>query len=1026
MIVRTNVPALNAHRFLGLNTAAAAKNLEKLSSGFRINRAADDAAGLAISEKMRGQIRGLGMAEQNAKNGISLLQTAEGALSETHGILQRMRELAVQSSNGTYQDEDRMMITKEFDQLKGELDRIAESTHYNGIKLLDGSLSSANASAAASGVQGVVITDAVDATNATYTFEGLAGIINGVKGEQIFGGHIYTAGQINGAAAGNFFAGLDAMTAGQGININGFTIRSDGAALAGGTGTGFTIFNTESDNVALHDGIAIQNDVLGAGTARDLTAVLDVLNANDNNWNYSINDDNQLVVILKEGASDDARFNGPSAITNTPIPGIATTAATLTTAFTIADAFTNEIDGKVVIGTSNATLTGTADITGLANGDSVSVTINGVDYTFSVITAGTSDTSIDTTTTPGQGVANIIEYNPATGAGGTTDLLALLNDHFADYTWSVEGNDLVATAVVGGKVGEASEDVGLERFSAFTTAGTTTAGEHAFVEIAAPFLGLFSGVEALKEGDKITLGDFEYTMTADSTKDTFLAALNAATAADLGLTAAAATAYDVAGSVWSFNASGNLEWEQGNSTTAYNPNAASFELTVSRFGGVAPALDIGTVAVTRAAAPGDVELEATFVDGTDAVEYAELTVDLPGGVNSIGGGLTGIIKFGQSAPVNAEAARYEVHKDYVEDFLVRTLGLTMSATELQISVALEKATGVDVTKNYNIARETDGSISITAKNAGVDANRNAFFTEGMSEVKEIVRGADSYRELTLIVDEELATDSTLIDKTITINGKTYQFTGQAQIDEYDRFTEDGARLENGNYAINLRKADAENPNYTYNVAEAIMNAVNIVEARAAGVDQMVMAVIGRGMNTPEDMTDPTKLNTVTFNISLGAGGLAGSVGNTGLTFQIGANGSEDQRISMSINAMDSKNLGISGMEVEYNRVTGATVAESSIATEKDANKAIDILDGAIMMVSAQRADLGAVQNRLESSLRSLGVSKENLTSAESIIRDVDMAAEMMMFTRNNILVQAAQAMLAQANALTQGVLSLLR
>ncbi len=142
MRIQHNIAALNAHAKLGINQTAQSKNLEKLSSGYRINRAGDDAAGLAISEKMRGQIRGLNMANKNAQDGISLIQTAEGGLQETHDILQRMRELAVQSANGTYQDEvDRENINKEVNALKSEIDRISTSTHYNGINLLDGSLS---------------------------------------------------------------------------------------------------------------------------------------------------------------------------------------------------------------------------------------------------------------------------------------------------------------------------------------------------------------------------------------------------------------------------------------------------------------------------------------------------------------------------------------------------------------------------------------------------------------------------------------------------------------------------------------------------------------------------------------------------------------------------------------------------------------------------------------------------------------------------------------------------------------------
>ena len=142
MRIQHNISALNSHRQLMNNNSAVSKNLEKLSSGFRINRAGDDAAGLAISEKMRGQIRGLDQAQANANDGISLIQTAEGGLNETHAILQRMRELAVQSSNGTYQDEvDRTNLNKELTALTSEIDRISSATHFNKINLLDGSLS---------------------------------------------------------------------------------------------------------------------------------------------------------------------------------------------------------------------------------------------------------------------------------------------------------------------------------------------------------------------------------------------------------------------------------------------------------------------------------------------------------------------------------------------------------------------------------------------------------------------------------------------------------------------------------------------------------------------------------------------------------------------------------------------------------------------------------------------------------------------------------------------------------------------
>ncbi|MBO1264867.1 flagellin Hag [Proteiniclasticum sp. SCR006] len=141
MRINNNIAAMNTYSRLTSAQGAQAKSLEKLSSGLRINRAGDDAAGLAISEKMRGQIGGLNQATRNAQDGISLIQTAEGGLNETHSILQRMRELTVQSANDTNTDEDRLNIQDEFDQLAKEITRVATTTQFNGKALLDGTAS---------------------------------------------------------------------------------------------------------------------------------------------------------------------------------------------------------------------------------------------------------------------------------------------------------------------------------------------------------------------------------------------------------------------------------------------------------------------------------------------------------------------------------------------------------------------------------------------------------------------------------------------------------------------------------------------------------------------------------------------------------------------------------------------------------------------------------------------------------------------------------------------------------------------
>lgn len=201
MRIQHNIMAMNAYRNYTNNTSALSKNLEKLSSGYKINRAGDDAAGLAISEKMRAQITGLNKAQDNANDGISLVQTAEGALTEVHDMLNRMYELAVQSANGTYDNAvDRSNLNAEVLQLKSEIDRISQASNFNGIKLLDGNYSSAlqigdtadtynqltvtisGVSTTFLSINNVTITDIGSATAAISSIKGAINYVSRVRG----------------------------------------------------------------------------------------------------------------------------------------------------------------------------------------------------------------------------------------------------------------------------------------------------------------------------------------------------------------------------------------------------------------------------------------------------------------------------------------------------------------------------------------------------------------------------------------------------------------------------------------------------------------------------------------------------------------------------------------------------------------------------------------------------------------------------------------------------------------------------
>ena len=281
MVVQHNMQALNANRMLGITTKSQSKATEKLSSGFKINRAADDAAGLSISEKMRKQIRGLDQASTNAEDGISAVQTAEGALTEVHSMLQRMNELAVQAANGTNSESDREAIQNEIDQLTTEIDRVAETTKFNETYLLKGNGKTATniISAKDAGINGTLT--GVGTGKATFTMTALR------NGQTInIGSKGYTIGVTVGASTSEFFKNLVSTSLenniGSIVTVNGaeYTIVAkdsttdptkvsseklanmikDGDTVVIGTQTYVTMIDNDGDGVGDNDGSVISAD----------------------------------------------------------------------------------------------------------------------------------------------------------------------------------------------------------------------------------------------------------------------------------------------------------------------------------------------------------------------------------------------------------------------------------------------------------------------------------------------------------------------------------------------------------------------------------------------------------------------------------------------------------------------------------------------------------------------------------------------------------------------------------------------
>jgi len=261
MIINHNMAALNTYNRLSANNANSSKSLEKLSSGLRINRAGDDAAGLAISEKMRGQIRGLDQASRNAQDSISLIQTAEGALNETHSILQRMRELAVQSSNDTATDADRKEIGKEITQLKDEINRISNDTEFNTKKLLNGSVGNTGNITTDNHVLGSVKVVDSNLKADTYTLTTTAVATVGMD--------INT--NTTGLVAGNFDLNTDANI--DGLKLGNYTLSFKSTGVA----NTFDISLKNSDGVevgALNGWVAGGGNAAIAGNLPDGTATL--------------------------------------------------------------------------------------------------------------------------------------------------------------------------------------------------------------------------------------------------------------------------------------------------------------------------------------------------------------------------------------------------------------------------------------------------------------------------------------------------------------------------------------------------------------------------------------------------------------------------------------------------------------------------------------------------------------------------------------------------------------------------------
>ena len=911
MRIQHNIMALNSYRQLGGNNSALAKNLEKLSSGYRINRAGDDAAGLAISEKMRAQIKGLEAAQKSANDGISLVQTAEGALTEAHSMLNRMTYLATQSANGTYDNEvDRANLDKEFQTLKEEIDRIAQATNFNGINLLDGSLSTGNIT-----TEGMKLTQ-IDTANGVTITQGDNG--GGSKGEfsidltNAFGDGDTIAIQFGGTL-GTAFAGADTLTLTYGTDFSGDTIEKQAESIK---------------NKLLTDTNIAQNfNVTVDGTKVTLTA------------NKEGNKATEVGTVVNVTATDKKAVADATWKESVPAAGDST----------------SEAIHKFV----NLFAKNDASGMDIKNGDVLSFDIEAADGTkyTAKLTVGTDfqigTTENDTINNLKDALENkaTFEQNDSTVADETKmkfgDLFAVANDGAGGLTITEKGSITNA-----GKFTIKNEATGKSATGAYTPAGGGDAAAQKYT------MALKAGeAQNLAIGDKLTfkgtLSDgrtFEFEVEAGKDFKVDNAGFSGATSTLKNLEDLLETkGMDIKLSDGSTVKSNEIFGTGAGKELDFDGAAGT--ITANRAGTVA-AGSIQSVTLTSGEAAS---LDSNLINGAQQTA-ATSTIEFGEGVN-----------YGSVIEVNGQ--KYEIVKD--ADDITAKGNKAIVVSDIKDTASIAKAMAGALKNDLS---DTEYEISVSGSKVNIKTTEIG----SAAKAATVSSSGDKVSQIEFTLDPKKMQEGT----TVTINGQTYEFVTKGN----DVKTQGATKIE----VDDFEKATSESLG-------------KLLSDTANGVKGAQVLADADGKVTVRGIADKTgKVETPTVKFADGKGGL---------TMQIGDTAADYNKIKVSIYDMHCADMGI---------------GDTDIKTIDTAAAAIDKIKSAINYVSDVRGDLGAIQNRLEHTINNLGVQTENITAAESRIRDTDMAEEMMAYTKNNILVQAAQAMLAQANQVPQGILQLLQ
>jgi len=911
--INQNPIALNANRNLRVTGAAIAKSLERLSSGLRINRAADDAAGLSISEKLRGQIRGLQRASANALDGVSLIQTAEGALGEMHTILQRMRELAVQAANGIYTAGDRQAIQLEISQLTDEINRIANTTEFNSKRLLDGTM-------------GALIS--------TDDFSRIRAAVTGSVGQ-----------------GGNFVLKCVAKTTGQlqVLKTDVFTVqqKSDSVGLLNFLQTwraDATIATAGADGIGNTGAYQIELPITGGGS-------IAVGSVNDGTFVVSDATTAAAGDLLRDNLQTEELGNG--------------------------DVLRMTFQTSTGVQTVDVVIRGVAAMTNSGLAASITAQLGGAVGPF-LAAPGVSFTAT------GQ---FLMSLDPG---------VTILNTQFMDTDGS--GSDFYLSF---GQTGStATSNVMFNNFVyGFTNAGGSTG---------AISVGGANARSTYGSAGYISIGD----VTAGTVQMRFATRFNWALVAGAGNSTTDTISWDRYTGGNSLQKYGSL-WQTGpvpsNGTylvsAITNRTYAVFgfnnELYTDR---VAAGIDQDTAI---AAARGTRQLGLV---GSTVVSVFSISASFQGTIGSalenVRIAFDGILQEGETATFNTSTTNV-LTADQLNTLAsltrFRDLGVFNGRKNVEFELFL-RGTSNRATVNLSTNdtyEDMAGKISLALWNA-----------QGTGIINTAIINPQQMPDLVHVNTIGVAKGTMSI--VCPIPGAQIVFSGDEALLKALSVVETRASKSPvySVSALNLEvNKSAGSTRVDTNEINGLLPGLRIFFDNTLGLrlDPQPPTDADAGPNTLSTFAFPRAFERPVISVSGAIETFFMHVAPRDFNLQTGAN--QGQQISTFISDHSAEALGVEGL---------------LIVSPELAQEAITQIDVAIDRVSAQRSRLGAIQNRLESTIRNLDVAAENLTASESRIRDTDVAQETVTSTRNQILLQAGVAALAQANQLPQTVLQLLR